>query len=292
MVQREQRFGGKWTDDKLDALGRYLKAYTTALKNQPFTLMYVDAFAGTGYRESKAKGVEALRLFELPVMDELAKGSARIALETNPPFDEYVFIESNRKRLQALKESVEHDFPERRDRIRFVPDDANGAVVELCQSMNWRTRRAVMFLDPFGMQVDWTTIEAIARTKGIDLFYLFPTGMGINRLMTRDGRIPKAWRARLDRIIGDRGWLEEFYEEYTHSTFFEGVVTSQKKVYDDVRAEKFILGRLKRIFAGVAEHALPLRNSKGQCMYLLTFACGNRPGAQVALPIVQHLFQH
>ena len=40
--------GGKWTIDKLDILERYLDAYTTALKNQPFKLMYIDAFAGTG----------------------------------------------------------------------------------------------------------------------------------------------------------------------------------------------------------------------------------------------------
>jgi hypothetical protein len=35
----------------------------------------------------------------------------------------------------------------------------------------------VLFLDPYGMQVDWTTIEAIARTKAIDLRVLFPLGI-------------------------------------------------------------------------------------------------------------------
>ncbi len=34
--------------EKLRILERYLDAYTTALKNQPFKLMYIDAFAGTG----------------------------------------------------------------------------------------------------------------------------------------------------------------------------------------------------------------------------------------------------
>ena len=43
-----QTFGGKWTRDKLQILGAYLDAYTTALKHQPFTLWYVDAFAGSG----------------------------------------------------------------------------------------------------------------------------------------------------------------------------------------------------------------------------------------------------
>ena len=35
-------FGGQWTIDKLNILKSYLDAYTTALKNQPFKIMYVD----------------------------------------------------------------------------------------------------------------------------------------------------------------------------------------------------------------------------------------------------------
>ena len=41
-------FGGSWTQEKLNILSGYLEAYTTALKSQPFQLIYVDAFAGEG----------------------------------------------------------------------------------------------------------------------------------------------------------------------------------------------------------------------------------------------------
>ena len=44
----EHSFGGPWTQEKLEILSRYLDAYTTALKNQPFRLIYIDAFAGPG----------------------------------------------------------------------------------------------------------------------------------------------------------------------------------------------------------------------------------------------------
>jgi hypothetical protein len=44
-------FGGSWTDEKLERLARYLTAYTTALKNQRFQKIYIDAFAGTGFRQ-------------------------------------------------------------------------------------------------------------------------------------------------------------------------------------------------------------------------------------------------
>jgi len=44
-----QKFGGDWTQEKLARIRSYLGAYTTVLKKQPFKLIYIDAFAGTGY---------------------------------------------------------------------------------------------------------------------------------------------------------------------------------------------------------------------------------------------------
>jgi len=58
-----QRFGGDWTEDKLSRLKEYFLAYNTALKNQPFSREYIDAFAGTGYRESKSEETDADYLF-------------------------------------------------------------------------------------------------------------------------------------------------------------------------------------------------------------------------------------
>ncbi len=39
------------------------------------------------------------------------------------------------------------------------------ALQAFCAKRNWKKCRAVVFLDPFGNQVEWKTIEAIARTK-------------------------------------------------------------------------------------------------------------------------------
>jgi hypothetical protein len=41
-----------------------------------------------------------------------------------------------------------------------------------------------VFLDPFGMQVDWNVIEQLALTKAVDLWLLFPLGTGVMRIMT------------------------------------------------------------------------------------------------------------
>ncbi len=50
----------------------------------------------------------------------------------------------------------------------------------------------MVFLDPYGMQVEWSTIEALAATKAIDLWYLFPLGVGVARLLTHRWRYPRS----------------------------------------------------------------------------------------------------
>ncbi|NML08351.1 three-Cys-motif partner protein TcmP [Sphingomonas sp. G-3-2-10] len=85
------KFGGTWTELKLDVIAGYLGFYTTVLKHKPtpdgpFKLWYVDAFAGSGSRtvEITSGGMfeeTPLRAEELEVA-----GSARRALEVDPPF--------------------------------------------------------------------------------------------------------------------------------------------------------------------------------------------------------------
>jgi len=49
---QQQLFGGSWTQEKLELLQKYLRAYTTIFARNPqaayFDTAYVDAFAGTG----------------------------------------------------------------------------------------------------------------------------------------------------------------------------------------------------------------------------------------------------
>lgn len=57
MRRPTQRFGGNWTEEKLDIIAAYLHQYTKALKDKPsptrpFVKGYIDAFAGTGYVET------------------------------------------------------------------------------------------------------------------------------------------------------------------------------------------------------------------------------------------------
>ena len=56
-------FGGPWTEAKLTILERYLDFYTTALKNQSFRLLYIDAFAGSGAIQTTGEEAEDARNF-------------------------------------------------------------------------------------------------------------------------------------------------------------------------------------------------------------------------------------
>ena len=52
MIEKHE-FGGSWTDEKLKMVEKYLKAYAVIMNNHNFRFAYIDAFAGTGYREEK-----------------------------------------------------------------------------------------------------------------------------------------------------------------------------------------------------------------------------------------------
>ena len=141
------------------------------------------------------------------------------------------------------------------------------------------------------MQVNWETIKAIANTEAIDLWYLFPFGIGVNRLLKKNAAdMPASWEAKLDDILGTNEWKEDFYSQRQDATLF-GNEPKTVKDADFSKISKFIVKRLKSIFAGVAENPLLLRNSKNNPLYLLCFASGNPRGAKTAIKIAQDILK-
>lgn len=89
----------------MQLLRKYLIAYREALKNQPFTLYYIDAFAGTGYNTAKAPQENQSPLFNDLAAEETRQflaGSATIALQIPQPFDQYIFVEQHPDRFAEL----------------------------------------------------------------------------------------------------------------------------------------------------------------------------------------------
>jgi len=292
---RGNQFGGDWTTRKLDIVSAYLSAYTTALKNAPFETLYIDAFAGSGYRTStrrKIADVSSEMLFPDLSMDEpqsLLAGSARRALLTQPEFHRYVFIERHTA-YRAELAKLTSEFPHLAERIEILGGDANEELKELCRQ-TWRRRRAVLFLDPYGMQVEWSTVEAIAGTKAIDLWLLFPLGIGVNRLLTRSADIPEPWRRRLDLLLGTTDWFDEFYRVEAEPNLFGDA--EQRVIKASIATiGRYFVRRLGTIFSGVVEEPAVLCNSTNNPLYLLCFAVGNEKGKPIALRIARHLLDH
>jgi three-Cys-motif partner protein len=290
-------FGGDWTSDKLERVRKYLNAYMKIFTSNERARMflfptYVDAFAGTGYRTiSRHAALDGEIFPELAENDNQAflKGSARIALEVQPPFKEYIFIEQDQARFQEL-ERLKAEFPSLANRIRTVNADANAYLLDWCNVNDWRKRRAVIFLDPYGMQVEWSLIEAIAQTKGIDLWLLFPLGIAVSRLLTRNTPPPEEWAQALTRIFGTENWKQAFYPRRTTLTLW-GEQEEQVKEADFEQIGQYFVQRLKTVFTAVAENPLPLFNSKNNPLYLLCFASGNPRGSATAVRIAQDILR-
>jgi three-Cys-motif partner protein len=285
-----QLFGGSWTEKKLKILKEYLRSYNTALKNQSFPRVYIDAFAGTGYRQQRTRQYKIPNIFEELRQNEseqFLKGSAKLALETNPSFHRYVFIESDQNKNNEL-EKLQKEHPEKAKQIEIVRSDANEFIQNYCNDEDWANTRAVLFLDPFATEVEWATIEAIAKTKSIDVWILFPV-MAVNRLLARDRK--KTFYGCLNRIFGTNEWFECFCKTRCLDDIFGKSEEIVVKACDLKRIGEFYKERLKTIFPGVAEKPKVFYNSRGSALFQFFFAAGNPKGAQIAVKIAEHLMR-
>ncbi|HIJ51713.1 MAG TPA: three-Cys-motif partner protein TcmP [Planctomycetes bacterium] len=287
----EQLFGGSWTEKKLEILKKYLDAYNTALKKQPFLRVYIDAFAGTGYRQQQKRQYNIQGIFEELEQEEsknFLKGSAKLALEARPSFHRYIFIESDKNKIDEL-EKLQKEHPEKAHKIEIEQSDANEFIQNYCDNEDWTNTRAVLFLDPFATEVEWPTIEAVAKTQCIDVWILFPL-MAVNRLLAKDPK--KISYDRLNRIFGIEDWFENFYKTRTLDDIFGQPVDIIIKACNFDRIGNFYKNRLRTIFSGVAENTKVFYNSRRSALFQLFFAVGNTKGAPIAIRIAEHLMRN
>ena len=270
-------FGGSWTNKKLACVKKYVEAYEKVMQNKSFTLMYIDAFAGSGYIEVQTKDEEIdVRNFQ--------KGSPQVILENTHLFNKYIFVEKDRKRFDTLKE-LKNNFPDKQ--ISFKNEDANVYLKQICKNTDWKSHRAIVFLDPFAMEVEWDTIQAIANTKAIDLWILFPA-MAVNRLLCRDKEIPEILCKKLDKVFGSTNWKQAFYQESPQLHLFNKDVELEKIAsFESIKS--YYLEKLRSVFSGVADNPLPLKNSKDSVLFYLCFAVSNPNGKSIAINIAQHI---
>lgn len=284
-------FGGDWTERKLDCLRSYIRQWLMVMSKQPFQRFYIDAFSGTGERHQTSEEVEVgFGLDELKEAARFFDGSAKIALEFDKGFDRHILIEQHKGRFNALTK-LKNQYPKKS--IEFRNQDANVAVREICTILR-RTRlaRAVMFLDPYGCQVNWSTVEEIADTGVIDLWYLFPTGAVLRLLPHNRARQLPQWEARLSALLGTDEWQERFYLKNDAPTLFDMGERFERSATPET-VEQFVIARLKEAFPSVANSCMRLANRQGFPNFSLCFAAGASPehGGGIALNISEHLIK-
>lgn len=267
------QFGGDWTSIKLNEILRpYLDAYTTALKNTKFELHYIDGFAGSG----NWIPADSTSLHPLP-------GSPKLALSiTDRSFDVFHFIDKKAKNAQSLH-TLKKANPSRK--IHIHQNDANLIIPKICESFG-SNMRAVVFLDPFGMQLKWETITKIAATKKMDCWILCPTE-AIQRNLPKK-RLPDNSNAiRLDTLFGGRNHWKDLYEirGLFDPTDIIRLPNKQSAIMHAYH------NRLKEVFHTVSQDAYPLIGTHNEIKFHFMFAAGNEKGGPIANKIARHLIQ-
>lgn len=297
---------GPWAEAKLAILGRYLSAYTAIFRAtnekrkakglKPFKTVYVDAFAGAGTArirqpDAPVSGpplafLETVRDQDVGVQRVIA-GSPRRALELANPFDIYVFVEQALDRLtmlEALKLEVEPRLGPGRVLIR--PGDCNAYLTQqlLNPNRNWRVWRAVVFLDPFGMDVPWDTVRRLGETGAIEVFINFPLHMCIQRFIRKKPEeITGPELERLDRYFGGRGWFTEAYAARTNMFSAEAIL---KREDANARLLVWYRARLAEHFGYVSAAGL-ITNTVGGPLYYLIHAGPNANGSKIATAVLE-----
>lgn len=299
-----RKFGGSWSESKLDCVENYARSYLKVMQNQTWCkLYYIDAFAGRGKQALKSYSCSSAELQELDSFfgdesdradtEEFLAGSAKRALHASAagvrPFDQFVMIDIDQASCNELESVIQSEFAEMSRKVNVICNDAKTALDEYIEKVDWHQTRALVFLDPYGLEVDWDIMIRLARTGACDVWYLFPLG-GVTRMMTRDGQIPVSWQLRLDRVFGTQEWRDEFYKPIAQYSLFGEEQERLSKNASTKHIVSFIRKRLETTFPKVSDAGI-LRNGKGAPLFALVLGVSSRSlkAQQAALKIANHL---
>jgi three-Cys-motif partner protein len=284
-------WGGIWTIQKLDAFEKYVKAYLTIMnKNRDkfgWKLIYFDAFAGSGFKEQEQGKIIEPELFDITMEEQAVyRGAAERVVNIDlRGFDLYYFIESDKKSKEALEAKLEPIKIEKVLNLQFRSGDANEYLKKLSETMKKnRGIYSLTMIDPFGMQVNWDSIEKLKGTN-IDLWILIPSGVIINRLLDRKRKLPL-----IKKLVSFFGLSEEeikkyFYKKDTIADLFD--IESYQKISGSIqKISELYIKRLQTIFSEVTTKPLVMLNSRNNAIYHFAFASNNATALKIANDII------
>lgn len=298
--KQHKPWGGNWTEQKLDTFESYVRAYLTIMNKYRdkfgWKILYFDGFAGSGSRSEEERQQEADSLVEMFGEDlvdtgELSvyQGAAErvVQLEqTMRGFDYYYFIDLFEENCTKLELKLSQ-YPTQGYKV-FRPGEANDMIRKLAGALERDKKlKALVFLDPFGMQIDWQSIESLSKS-GVDLWILLPTGVIINRLLKRDGTL--MYPEKLERFFGmsEDEIKKRFYERRVEMDLFGNTEERFEKLTDTITKIAELFGeRLGELFENVTSKPLVLKNENNVSIYHFIFASDNFTATKIAQEIIR-----
>jgi three-Cys-motif partner protein len=277
MSDTKHEFGGDWTEVKLETISAYSQFFVVAI-GKKFDLWYVDPFAGTGERTAKETSGGLFENEPISTIERQYPGSAARALSLEPPFAHLRLGDAKRKHVKALEKLAE--LHPNRD-VRVLPGDANNFVQEMFSKPPWTdsdftfgTPRALVFLDPYGMEVKWRTLEVLARCQKADVWFLANMKAAWQQLSRSHDKLDADKRTALREYFGTDDWEEKFYST-TQQDGLLGLMSDRTRSANKSDIAAFHHECLNGLFAYVSP-PLPLKVGAIDDYFLL-YCMSNNP---------------
>ena len=259
----------------------------TIMKKFPYwKTIYFDGFAGSGTREKQnADLMQQLKITEEE--ERTYKGAAERVLGLQElGFDFYYFIDKKDSSLNKLKTKLDEKFKDKT--IVYRSGDANHQITELAKALRTKDYAALVFLDPFGMQIDWNSIAKLKDTRS-DVWILVPTGVIVNRLLDRAGKLELSDKLQSFFGLPIEEIKAHFYVEKKVQTLFgeEEIITKVSQPIEKIA--RLYAERMKTIWKHVTDEPLVLKNRKGSPIFHFVFASNNQNAKKIAKQIIQNI---
>lgn len=195
------RDSGDYAKDKLKILEAYIHRFIVAMRGKQWrAINYIDLQAGPGKNIFRGSG-------------DIMLGSPLIALQAKKHFDNYWFVEMGDEEFQALETRVL--VSDRASDVHLLHGDCNVKIDTIIARLDaidkeyiegWWPSLNLAFLDPEGLEINWSTVEKLGRISRMDLMLNFSTS-GFTR--NADLQFEKE-ETRLDSFFGTPEWREVY----------------------------------------------------------------------------------
>jgi len=255
---------GNWSEVKLEIIREYAGAYSTILSGQKkvrFTHVYIDAFAGAGKHISKNTG-------------EFVAGSPVNALNIQPPFAEYHFIDLDGAKVKALQEEAG-----KRPNVHVYEGDCNEELKKILPSVRFEDyKRGLCILDPYGLHLNWNIIYEIGQLETVEIFLNFPVAdMNRNVLWKYSDQVSDSQIKRMNAFWGDETWRDVAYSKQTDLFGEIDVKNPNEHIAEGFRKRLKDVAGFKYVPQPIA-----MRNSHNAVVYYLFFASHKETGQKIA----------